>query len=179
MANSLLDYMEGKPSPEKAEAPGVAISERPFTEADLAMGRQLFLGEQPLANGGPACVACHTLGTMGGLGGGRLGPDLTQVYDRLGGRKGVGAWLSSPPTPTMQALFRKQALQPDEIFSLLAPIDEANKSGQPAGASSMWRFFLFGFGGMLACLAALQLAWRGRFRAVRQLMVRGQIRGAQ
>jgi cytochrome c2 len=179
LASSLLDYIEGKPSAAKAEAPGAAVADRPFTEADTAMGRQLFLGAQPLANGGPSCVSCHTLGTIGGLGGGRLGPDLTQVYDRLGGRRGVGAWLSSPPTPTMQSLFRKRTLQPEEIFSLLAAIDDASQRSQPAGASSIWKFFLVGLGGMLAGLILLQLAWRGRFRAVRQLMVRGQIRGAQ
>lgn len=179
MANSLLDYIEGKPSAAKAEAPGAAVSERPFTEADIATGRQLFMGEQPLANGGPPCVSCHTLGTIGGLGGGRLGPDLTRVYDRLGGRKGVGAWLSNPPTPTMQSLFGKRALQPEEIFSLLAVIDDASQRGRPAGTSLIWKFFGLGFGGMLVGLAVLQLAWRGRFRAVRQLMVRGQIRGEQ
>lgn len=176
-ADSLLDYIEGKPSPAKAEAPGATLGDRPFTEADTAMGRQLFLGERPLVNGGPPCVSCHTLGTIGGLGGGRLGPDLTQVYDRLGGRRGVGAWLSSPPTPTMQSLFRKRALQPEEIFSLLAAIDDAGQRSQPAGASSIWKFFLVGLGGMFVGLALLQLAWRGRFRAVRQVMVRGQIRG--
>ena len=179
MANALFDYLEGKRGPAKAEAPSAAVSEQPFTEADIELGRQSFLGERPLVNGGPPCVSCHTLGTIGGLGGGRLGPDLTQVYDRLGGRKGVGAWLSNPPTPTMQSLFRKRALQPEEIFSLLAAIDDASQRSQPAAASSIWKFFLIGLGGMFVGLALLQLAWRGRFRNVRELMVRGQIRGAQ
>jgi cytochrome c2 len=179
LANSLLDYIEGKRSASTAETPVGAISERPFTEADTMKGRQIFLGEQPLANGGPACVSCHTLGTIGGLGGGRLGPDLTKAFDRLGGRKGVGAWLSNPPTPTMQSLFGKRALQPNEIFSLLALIDDASQRGQPAGTSFTWKFLLIGFGGTLVALALLQLAWGGRFRSVRQPMVRGQIRGGQ
>lgn len=179
LASSLLDYIEGKPGAPAAEAPGAAIDERPFTEADIAAGRQLFLGEKALANGGPACVSCHTLGTLGSLGGGRLGPDLTKLYDRLGGRKGVGAWLSNPPTPTMQSLFAKRALQPEEIFSLLAVFDDANQRGQPATSSLSWQFFLFGLGGTLVGLVLLQLAWRGRFRSVRQRMVREQIRGAQ
>lgn len=177
LANSLLDYIEGKPGAPAAEASGAAINERPFTEADIATGRQIFLGQRPLANGGPACVSCHTLGTIGDLGGGRLGPDLTKVFDQLGGRNGVGAWLSNPPTPTMQSLYGKHKLQPEEIFSLIAVMDDAGRRGQPATTSLPWKFLLFGLGGALAGLALLQLAWRGRFRAVRQPMVRGQIRG--
>ena len=179
LANSLLDFTEGKGGSGAAESAGPVISERAFTEADSTMGRQLFLGETPLANTGPSCVSCHALGTLGGLGGGRLGPDLTQAFDRLGGRKGLGIWLSNPPTPTMQSLFSKHALQPDEILALLAAIDDASQRSQPAGASLTWKFFLFGFVGMLVGLAVIQLAWRGRFRAVRQVMVQGQIRGGQ
>ena len=179
LASALLDVIEGAPSPAKSELAGVAISDRPFTASDIALGDQLFRGEQPLANGGPACVSCHTLGTIGGLGGGRLGPDLTQVFDRLGGRKGLGAWLSAPPTQTMQSVFRNRALQPEEILPLLAAIDEASKGGQPADKSSIAKFVLVGFGGMLVGLALLQLAWRGRFRSVRRTIVRAQVRGEQ
>lgn len=179
MASALLDLIEGAPSPAKSELAGVAISDRPLTASDIAIGEQLFRGEQRLANGGPACVSCHTLGTIGGLGGGRLGPDLTQVFDRLGGRKGLGAWLSAPPTQTMQSVFRNHALQPDEILSLLAVIDDASNRGRPADTSSIAKFVLFGFGGMLVGLALLQLAWRGRFRSVRRTIVRAQVRGEQ
>ena len=179
LANALLDFTEGKGGTGQAVAAGPAINEREFTANDAAAGRQIFLGEQPLANGGPPCVSCHSLGTMPGLGGGRLGPDLTQALDRLGGRKGLGIWLSSPPTPTMQSLFSKRALQPDEIFVLLAALDDAGKTSQPVGANLTWKFFLLGFIGMLAALALIQLAWRGRFRAVRQVMVHGQLGGGQ
>jgi cytochrome c peroxidase len=179
MASALLDLIEGVPSPAKSELAGVTISGRPFTASDIALGEQLFRGEQPLANRGPACVSCHTLGTIGGLGGGRLGPDLTQVFDRLGGRKGLGAWLSAPPTQTMQSVFRDHALQPEEILPLLAAIDDASNRSRPADTSSMAKFVLFGFSGMLVGLALLQLAWRGRFRSVRRTIVRAQVRGEQ
>lgn len=179
LANSLLDLTEGGPGGAKAAPAAPAISEAPFTPADVARGTQLFLGERPLAHGGPACISCHTLGTLGGLGGGRLGPDLTNALARLGGRRGLGAWLSSPPTTTMQAVFGKQPLEPEEIFSLLAALDAANMSSQPAGRSSTLKFFAFGFTGMLAGLAFLQFAWRGRLRSVRRPMVRARARGGQ
>jgi cytochrome c2 len=177
LANVLLDSLEGKQTPAPSASPGALIGDRPFAPADIALGRQLFLGERRFAAGGPACVSCHTLGTIGGLGGGRLGPDLTRLYDRLGGRRGVGAWLAGPPTPVMQSLFRNHALGPDEILPLLAVIEDASQRGQPAGASAIPKFLLLGLTGMIAALAVLQLAWRGRFRAVRPLMVHPQIRG--
>lgn len=179
LASALLDYIEGGVAAAKLQPAGPAMSERPFTAADVSLGQQLFIGKRPFENGGPACVSCHTLGTIGGLGGGRLGPDLTNVFDRLGGRKGLGAWLSGPPTPTMQSVFGKRALQPEEIFSLLAVIDDANNRSQPVDQSSILKFVAFGFGGMLAGLALLQLAWRGRFRSVRRSIVRAHVRGAQ
>lgn len=179
LASALLDLIEGAPGPAKSELAGVAIDDRPFTASDIVIGKQFFRGEQPLANGGPACVSCHTLGTIGGLGGGRLGPDLTQVFDRLGGRKGLGAWLSAPPTQTMQSVFRNHALQPEEILSLLAVIDDASNRSRPANSSSLAKFALFGFSGMLVGLALLQLAWRGRFRSVRRAIVRAQVRGEE
>ena len=179
VANSLLDLIEAESKLAKSQFAGISISDRPFTAADVAIGRRIFVGERVLANGGPACISCHTLGTMGGLGGGRLGPDLTRVYERLGGRKGVGTWLSAPATPTMQSVFRKHALQSDEILPLLATFEDASKRSQPADTSSILNFFLFGFGGMVAGLVLLQLAWRGRLRFVRRLIVRGQLRGEQ
>ena len=179
LASALLDLIEGAPGPAKSELAGVAISDRPFTPSDVAIGEQIFLGEQPLTKGGPACVSCHTLGTINGLGGGRLGPDLTQVLDRLGGRKGLGAWLSAPPTQTMQSVFRNHALQPEEILPLLAVIDDASSRSRPADKSSIAKFVLVGFGGMLVGLALLQLAWRGRFRSVRRTIVRAPVRGEQ
>jgi len=179
LATALLDYIDGEAGPTTTQAAGPAVSDRPFTADDVTLGRQFFLGERSLANGGPACVSCHTLGTISGLGGGRLGPDLTNVFDRLGGRSGLGAWLSNPPTPTMQSVFGKRALQPDEILPLLAVIDDANNRSHPADQSSILKFFAFGLGGMVVGLALLQLAWRGRIRSVRRSIVRAHVRGAQ
>lgn len=179
LANSLLDLTEEGAGGAKAVPASPAISEAPFTPADVIAGKQLFLGERRLANGGPACVSCHTLGTLSALSGGRLGPDLTNVLARLGGRQGLSAWLSSPPTSTMQAVFGKHPLQPDEIFSLLAALDDANASSRPADRSATLKFFALGFTGMLAGLAFLQFAWRGRLRSVRRPMVHARVRGGQ
>ncbi len=175
-AGELLDYLEAESKGGAAQAAAPAISDRPFTPQEVALGRDLFLGTRPLGSGGPACASCHTLGTLGGLGGGRLGPDLTRVYERLGGRQAVGAWLSAPATPTMQTLFKSRPLRPEEIGPLLAAFeDAASQAPAPAGPSA--GFLLLGFGGLALGLAGLQLGWRRRFTAVRRPLVEGRKRG--
>lgn len=175
-ANELLDFLTAESKSPRA-AGGLAISDRPFTPVDVLQGRRLFTGVRPLESKGPACVSCHTVGTLGGLGGGRLGPDLTLVYERLGGRKGVGMWLSAPPTPTMQAIFRQKPVQPEEILPLLAFIEDAAGKGRVGDPSSLVKFFLLGFGAMVAGLIILQNVWRERLRGVRRSLVEGRRRG--
>ncbi len=55
-----------------------------------------FLAQQRLEAGGAACISCHSMHDVAALGGGRLGPDLTNVYERLEGRKALSAWLVAP-----------------------------------------------------------------------------------
>ncbi len=106
------------------------------------------------------CMSCHTIG--GG---------------RLGGRKAVGAWLSAPPTPTMQAVFKQHPLRPEESFALLAGVEDASGKGHLADSAPVLKFFLLGFGGMSLGLILLQVAWRGRLRAVRRPLVHARERG--
>jgi mono/diheme cytochrome c family protein len=100
-AESLLSLIEAESKLEKSQFAGMQISDRPFTAADIDQGRQIFMGIQHLANAGPPCISCHTARDLGGLSGGRLGPDLTLVFERLQGRKNLAAWLTAPATPTM------------------------------------------------------------------------------
>lgn len=179
MAKSLLDLIEQESKLAKSRFAGVSISDRPFTPADVVIGMQLFGGERKLSKEGPPCVSCHTVGTMNGLGGGRLGPDLTLVYERLGGRKAVGTWLSAPATPTMQAVFRKHPLQSEEILPLLAVFEDASRRSQPADSNTQFNFFLAGFAGVSLSLALMGWIWRGRFGSVRRTMVRAAQRGAE
>ncbi len=179
MAEALLNYIDaqGGATPPQAAAPSVA--ERPFTPEDLAAGTELFQGTRALNQGGPACISCHTLGTMTGLAGGRLGPDLTLVYQRLGGRQGAGAWLTAPPTPVMQSMFHQRALQPDEILSLLSLFEDASQRSQPAAAGTEMQIFL-GAGALGAALGLLLMGWiwRSRFGGVRRTLLKAAQRGA-
>ena len=178
MAKALLDMIEAKSKLPNSSSVAVNIIEPPFTLEDVSTGTQIFMGTKGLSQAGPPCISCHTLGTIGGFGGGRLGPDLTQVYVRLGGRKSLGAWLSAPPTPTMRSVFHDHPLHSEEILPLLSVFEDASRRSQPADTNSQIRFFLAGLAGALLGLVLMGWIWRGRFRTVRLALVSGAQRGA-
>lgn len=82
---------------------GAAAAAVTLPAGDPQWGEALFTGAAPLQNGGPQCMSCHTT-TAGALGGGTLGPDLTQVYQRYGD-VGLSSSLLNLPFPTMQGIF--------------------------------------------------------------------------
>jgi mono/diheme cytochrome c family protein len=176
--NEILDFIEAESKAGRIWGGG-GLSDRPYTSADLVLGRALFSGEESLAKGGPACISCHTVGTLGSLGGGRLAPapqyDLTRVYERLGGRKALGSWLSAPPTPTMNAIFKQHPIEPNEAFALLSVVEDAAARSGEADAVPLLNFFLIGLGGAVAGLVTFGTVWRGRFRSVRRALVRGEL----
>jgi mono/diheme cytochrome c family protein len=175
---SLLDLIEAESKLDRSQFAGVQISDRPFTADDVEQGREYFLGLRRLANGAPACVSCHHVDGTVGLGGGKLGPDLTKVYERLQGRKQLAAWLAAPATPTMAPVFKQHPLQPEEILALAAYFDQEARDGQEREDSvAALNFFLLGLGGTVAGLAVFDWVWRRRFRAVRRVLVDGVISG--
>jgi mono/diheme cytochrome c family protein len=177
-AESLLKLIEAESLLEKSQFIGLQISDKPFTPADLARGKEYFQGTRPFTNGAAACLSCHSLHDAGLLGGGRLGPDLTRAYERLQGRKGLAAWLMAPATSTMQPIFKAHPLQPDEILPLVAYLEESAKLGGEESAVAPLNFFLLGLGGTVVGLVVFDALWKKRFRAVRRPLVHGQARGA-
>jgi len=173
----LLDFLAAESKLPRSAFAGTPVSDRPFTAQDVAAGRALFTGAVRLRGGGPPCISCHAVGRVGALGGGRLGPDLTLVLERLQGRKGLTAWLGAPATSTMQSVFRTTPLQPDEILPLVAFLDDAARSGPEANSVGQLNFFMLGLGGAVFGLVAADAVWKGRFRAVRRPMVRGDRSG--
>ncbi len=168
-AEELLTFIESESSGGGSQSPNTVPAEASFTASEVARGREIVLGSKPLSNGGPACISCHTLSGLAAPGGGRLGPDLTHCYDRFGGRRNLTAWLTSPATPTMQAVYQAQPLQRDEIVALSAYFEAQSK--QPVKARRQSTFVLLGICGSLASLVLLDGVWRGRLRAVRRPLV--------
>ena len=172
-AMNLLDLIETESALEKSQFAGLQLSDRPFTAADVATGRRLFLGLQAFTAGGTACVSCHSVNGIGVLAGGKLGPDLNAVFERLNGRKGLATWLSAPATPTMQAVFVDHPLDSEEILPLVAYFSELAVAPPESGQAATLIFTLLGLAGTAAALVLFDAAWRGRFKAVRQPLVSG------
>lgn len=176
-AQALLDFIAAESKLARSQFAGMQVSDRPLTAQDVAQGRLIFLGEKSLSGGGPACLSCHTIKGLTLLGGGRLGPDLTRVYERLQGRKGLSAWLASPASPTMSPVFKDHAMQPEEVLSLIALFEDSAKKGGQDDTTSLLNFFLLGVGGMVLGLISLDALWKTRFRGVRRSMVHKNDRG--
>ncbi len=171
MTDALIALIEAESTLEKSQFVGIQISDRPFTPQDVALGRSIVRGETAQAGGGPPCISCHTLGGVGALGGGRVGPDLTKAYERLQGRKSLAVWLSAPATPMMQSVFQRTPLQQEEILPVVAYLEHSAQEGGEDTAVGMVSFLLLGLGGAVVGLLLFDGAWRNRFRAVRGPLV--------
>ncbi len=165
----LIAYMQaqdgGAVTVEPAAAQPEVISQPP---GDPDAGSQLFIGERALANGGPACISCHSVDTVRGLGGGTLGPNLTHVYGRFGDA-GLSASLKGLPFPTMQGVFSKKPLTDDEVADLHAFFSQADRTTQKPISST--GFFILGILGTLVFLGLSQLIWIKRLNGVRKPLV--------
>ncbi|HXH50669.1 MAG TPA: c-type cytochrome [Terriglobia bacterium] len=177
MAEWLLRDIAEKSGEISEAAQASPAQEEPFTEQRVAEGKALFLGRKEFQEGGASCIACHEVkSASGALGGGQLGPDLTLVYKRLNGRKGVEAWLSSPASATMKPIFNQHPLNTAEIGALTAFFEETSKEpGAEAAGSSRLQFLLFGLVGAGLGLVVLGLIWKRRIRGIRRALVEGKL----
>ncbi len=180
LANDLLDFIEAESKLDSSQFAGKKVALGPFSAEDAAKGLELFTGRTKLENNAPGCINCHTVNSVGGSLGGRLGPDLTQVVARLQGRTAITSWLSAPPTATMKSQFQNKPLNEQEIKSLVAYFESsANNDRYNFDSSIIWIAVIFcGFGGSLFGLILFSGIWGKRFRAVRHPLVKlSKIRG--
>lgn len=174
LAEGLLALIDAESKLEHSHFEGLKISDKPFTPADIARGETFFAGRQGLAAGGPACIACHTTGQLGGLGGGRLGPDLSRVFERLHGRRALASWLLAPASPTMRAVFIERPLRAEEIMPLVAFLEENAKRGGDDERPQALDLLLLALGGLAACVVCFDTIWKARLRSVRRALVEGR-----
>ncbi|MBV6431129.1 MAG: hypothetical protein IANPNBLG_01251 [Bryobacteraceae bacterium] len=177
-ATALVDYVRQQEGNGGAAKTAQGAAPEPFTPQEAERGEALFSGLEPFEAGGTACIACHDTGGLPLLGGGSLGPSLTHVFQRLGGRKGLETWLASPPTPAMASLYRRKPFSEQEITALIAYF-EARAAGQAKPAKHA-DFLLLGSAGTVLLLFIFHLLWRERFHGVRARLVRQyRTRGVQ
>lgn len=150
----------------RAQSPAVPPAPLPApTPASVKAGRALFVGDQPFANGGPACIACHSVATLPFPHGGTVGPDLTHVSAKLG-PEGLDYALQTLYFPTMTALFRTRPLTHAEQVDLGAFLQQVNQSS--AGGAVTVEFGVTALVGLLILLVITAFAGRGRVHSVRR-----------
>lgn len=138
----------------------------PLPEGDAVTGRGLFTGAIRFQNGGPPCMACHSIAGIGALGGGALGPDLTGAYTKLRDA-GFAAILTNMPFPTMRPIFVARPLTPEEQANLLAFFRQTvPERTRPAVA----RLTLLALAGVMVLLLPMHFLWKGRLSEVRRPM---------
>ncbi|MCC7325389.1 MAG: c-type cytochrome [Burkholderiales bacterium] len=140
---------------------------------DPEIGKELFTGAARFRNGGPPCMACHSVAGIGALGGGQLGPDLTTVVTRLGGVAALRAFVGGSPTPTMSAIWSRTPITTGERDDVVAFLAQAALFQRPAQA--MWQLAGLSALGLVILLAIIGWVWRGRLRdGVRRPMIAKQ-----
>ncbi len=173
-AESLLDLVMAESLLEQSQFAGLGLGDEPFTALDIAWGEVYFSGTRRLLNGGPPCLSCHTIGAMAGLRGGRIGPDLTRVYERLQGRKNLASWLQAPATEIMRPIYLSKSITSDEIKLLVAFLEDTARNRAEDNYTARLTMLLLGLGGAGFGFMLADGVWRNRFRGVRRALVRGE-----
>lgn len=130
-------------------------------------GKAIFLGWVHLKNGAPFCIGCHNIDDTGILGGGTLGPNLTDAYSKYGdvGLEGI---LSNLPFLTMRPIYANYSITEQEKADLrafmksVAGAPKVNKEPLVIGIS---------LAGFLSLMGVIGLVWRNRLRNVRRQLV--------
>jgi mono/diheme cytochrome c family protein len=178
------------PAPAQAAGPTESVpaqsdqpASQPLSGTDLVLattgdpnyGEKLFTGATPLANGGTACIACHSVSGAGAIGGGTLGPDHTHVYARYG-REGLAAALGSLPFPSMQGIYANRPLSTSEQAALLAFYEVADRQGEPRTLANLQIVFGAGAGVAAVLLVGMLFFWpRQRMSLSQRLRKNGKL----
>ncbi len=167
---SLIAFLETQSDGDPSQQTPLATVDG-LGEGDEGRGKNLFTGVTRLSNGGPSCRACHSSGGIGGLGGGKLGPDLTGAYDKLG--DGLIIWPSgSSPSNTMRPIFSSKALTEREEADLLAFFRTSDITKR--STEVIWQLVGLSVAGVLVFAGLNALIWRRRLAKVRGPMVASQ-----
>ena len=137
---------------------------------NAANGRDLFMGYAHFENDGPPCMGCHSVGTNGLLGGGALGPDLTNVTEKRN-QTDLASILSNygwTKSPVMEPIFSAHPLTQSEQADLIAFLNSS--VGQPE-TNRDWVVIGISLAGFVAAVLALSFLYRNRLRGVRRALV--------
>jgi mono/diheme cytochrome c family protein len=133
-------------------------------------GRRLFMGYTHFEYEGPPCMGCHSVGENGLLGGGALGPDLTNVSTQRSQDELVSFLSNSGATisPVMKPIFTEHPLTESEQADLIAFMKSS--VGEPKTDRELWVFGI-SIVGTLGAILVLGFVYRNRLRSVRRALV--------
>ena len=178
-AQAVLAYIDAEsagnePVPAPTSAQTTIVSPLGTTtpiSINAATGKDLFTGRLSLKNGGPACLSCHNVSTVGVIGGGTVGKDLTTAYSTFG-ETGTTSLLKTTPFPMMKEIYTSKPLTDEEIRSVVAFLKEVS-STPSTPSQNPGLFFIIGVASALLIIGMFQWLWRGRLAGVRRPLVKG------
>ena len=146
------------------------VSAGAIAAGDVENGRALFMGYVHLENEGPPCLGCHSVGSNGLLGGGSMGPNLTDVASQRSNTALASILSNFGPelSPVMQPIYTAHPLTVSEQADLIAFMIASE--GQPETDKELIVVGI-SLAGTLAAAGALGFLYRGRMRGARRPLV--------
>jgi mono/diheme cytochrome c family protein len=153
----------------------IPVSAKAIAAGDAENGRKLFMGYAHLENEGPPCMGCHSIGDHGLLGGGNMGPNLTDVSDRLTQNDMVSILANSGAeiSQVMEPIYTTHPLTETEQADLIVFMRAS--AGQPE-TDREWLVVAISLGGFAAAVAFFGILYRNRLRGVRKVLVRDSLK---
>lgn len=169
--HQILDMIEELSEKNQMFVPQSGRLSREPVAGDIPAGRRLFKGQRKLGKGGPACIFCHSSAGIGYLGGGSLGPDLTNANLKFKDVE-LASILKMPGFPTMSKVYADHELSDEEVVQIFAFLRSLRRR-VPDAAGPAFRYLVWSGAGVLVVLSAMSVIWRGRVRGVRRQLIRG------
>lgn len=150
--------------------PAQPASAEAIANGNAENGRKLFMGYAHLEYEGPPCMGCHSVGANGILGGGALGPNLTNVSEKRSDDEIIGVLSNTGKviSPVMKPIYETNPLTEQEQADLLAFIKAS--AGEPEADREL---LVFGISilGTVGAAIVFGFIYRNRLRSVRRALV--------
>jgi cytochrome c2 len=125
--DALIGYIAAA-GPEKAEERTRHATTA--TPAEVARGKELFMGTVSLRSGGASCASCHMVREYVMVRRATLGRDLTHIYSRFQDTA-LTAFLKQPCFPRVFGKSGAPLLSEDEAFSIKAFLRQVDRDAMP------------------------------------------------